>query len=313
MSAKQDKKIKRVGVLRGGDEKYYTSSLKKGGEIILHIHQNLSHKWKPFDILIDKKGTWHINGLPILPSDLMHKVDVVWNTSHSSLTNILESLSIPHIGQGSFHFSLENSKEMLRQHMKQINLDMPRAVVLPVYQKDFDGPMERYSIKKAKEVHEKFPAPWIVKSFTPDTNMGIHLAKTFQELVDAIEDGVRHEKSVLVEEFIYGKVATVHNVPQFRKKDIYTFPLGNTFGVFSSDEKEVLTNLAKDIYNHTGAKHYLKTDFVMNPRGKVYLIQIDGTPDLKEDSHLTQVCVSVGAKTQDIVEHILEAALRYAY
>jgi D-alanine-D-alanine ligase len=303
-------KIKRVGILRGGTGGHYTSSLKKGGEIISHIFENLSDKYKIIDILIDKDYIWHLNGWPINPGDLVHKVDVIWNTSHPSFSNILDSLSIPNIGTPFFSSALENSKDMLREHMKQIGMPMPRSIILPVYQKDFDGARNKYAIKKAKEVFEKFSAPWVVKSFTPDSNMGIHLAKTFPELVGAIEDGVRHEKSILIEEFIAGKITSIHSVPQFRNEEIYIFPLGNSFGIFSADEKEKLTALAKDLHKHVGAKHYLKSDFVLSPRGKIYLLGIESTPDLKKDSHFSQACESVGAKTHQVIEHMLEQALR---
>ena len=300
--------MKRVGILRGGAGNDYESSLRKGGEIILYIHENLSDKWKAVDILIDKNGIWHINGVPISPADLFHKVDVVWNLSHPSFSNILHSLSISNVSDGTFLGALQNSREMLREHMKQIGVQMPRSIILPVYQKDFDGLRERYAIKKAKEVHKKFSSPWVVKSFTNDSNMAIHLAKTFPELVDAIEDGVKHEKSILVEEFIAGKVASVHSVPEFRGENIYTFPFGNTFGNFSTNEKEKLSNLAKDLHNHLGAKHYLKSDFVLSPRGKVYLLEISSNPDLQFDSHFAQVCESVGVKIHQVVEHIIEQA-----
>jgi hypothetical protein len=301
--------MKKVGILRGGAGEHYASSLRKGGEIISHIFENLSEKWMPVDILIDREGIWHINGIPISPADLMHRVDVVWNMAHPGASVILDNFSIPNVSHGSFSSALENSKEILREHMGKIGVQMPRSVILPLYQKDFDGPRERYAIKKAKEVFEKFPSPWIVKSFMPDSNMGIHLAKTFNELAGAIEDGVKHEKSILIEEFIAGKVASVHSVPHFRGQDIYTFPLGNSFGIFSADEKEKLTALAKDLHTHIGAKHYLKSDFVLSPRGKVYLLGIESTPDLKKDSHFSQVCESVGAETHQVIEHILEQAL----
>ena len=303
---KEKKKIKRVGILRGGSGKYYASSLQKGGEIILHISENLGDKYKPVDILIDKNHIWHCAGVPINPSDLVNKIDIVWNTTHPSLSSILDSLAIPNIGSSSFSYALENSKDMLREHIKNIGVEMPRSVILPVYQKDFDGPRERYSIKKAKEVFEKFSSPWIVKSFTEDSSMGIHLAKTFPELVNAIEDGTNHGKSILVEEFIAGKVASIHSVPGFRGEEIYTFPLGNSFGIFSTEEKEKLLALAKDLHKHIGARHYLKSDLILTPRGKIYLLQIDPNPDLKPDSHFSQVCESVGAKMHQVVEHILE-------
>lgn len=308
MKVNQTKKIKRVGVLRGGTGKNYTSSLKKGGEIISYITDNLGNKYQVSDILVDKDHIWHFRGVPVIPSELINKVDIIWNVAHSSFSNILDSLSIPHISTPSFSSTLENSKELLREHMKEIGVQMPRSVVLPMYQADFDGPREKYSIKKAKEIFEKFSSPWIVKSFVEDTNMGIHLAKTFPELVNTIEDGVEHDKSILVEEFIAGKVASVHSVPKYRGEDIYTFPLGNSFGIFSHEEKEKLINLAKDLHRHIGASHYLKSDFVLSPKGKVYLLQIESIPDLKQDSHFSQVCESVGAKMHHVVEHILEQA-----
>jgi D-alanine-D-alanine ligase-like ATP-grasp enzyme len=301
--------MKRIGILRGGQGEGYTASLQKGGEIISFIAEHLVDKYKTFDILVDKENNWHFNGLPIKPADLIHKVDIVWNISHPSLSLILDNLSIPNIGATSFHNGLQNSKEMLRQHMAEIDVLMPRSILIPVYQKDFDGPREKYSIKKAKEVHEKFPGPWIVKTFTGQSNMAIHLAKTFGGLVDAIEDRVKDSKAILIEEFIAGKVASVHSVAGFRGENVYTFPLGNTFGNFSMDEKEKLSSLVKDLYKHIGVKHYLKSDFILAPRGRVYLLGIASNPDLKPDSHFSQVAESVGAKMHHVVEHILESVL----
>jgi D-alanine-D-alanine ligase-like ATP-grasp enzyme len=258
------------------------------------------------DILVDKDYIWHLSGVPVNPSDLVHRVDMVWNTAHPSFSNILLSLSIPTIGPSSFSHGLESSKEILKKHIKAMGLEMPRQIVLPVYQKDFDGPKNKYAIKKGKVVFEKFSAPWIVKSLTPDLSMGMHLAKTFPELVGAIEDGVNHGQSIVIEEFIMGKVASLHSVPDFRGQGIYTFPLGNSFGNFSLNEKDKLANIAKDLHKHIDAGHYLKSDFVMNSRGKVYLLGIDSHPDLKVGSHFHEVVSSVGAKMNQVLEHILD-------
>ncbi len=316
--SKKDGAKKRVGILRGGTGAHYTTSLKHGGDIISHIFENLGDKYKVVDILIDKDYIWHLGGLAISPSDLPQKVDIVWNVSHPSFSNILSSLSIPNVGVSAFSHTLENSKEMLREHMNKIGVSMPRSIVLPVYQGDFDGPRaspvdglrprERYAIKKAKAVFEKFGSPWIVKSFTPDSNMAVHLAHTFNELVAGIEDGVKHQKSILVEEFIAGKVASVHSVANFRGENVYTFPLNNFFANFSQNEKEKINTLAKDLHIHIGAKHYLKLDFILTTRGKVYLLEFESTPNLKSHSHFSQACESVGAKMHEVVEHILEQA-----
>jgi D-alanine-D-alanine ligase-like ATP-grasp enzyme len=296
---------KRVGIIRGGKGKGYEDSIKKGGDIIAYLNEHLLHKYKPVDILIDKEGVWHINGLPVMPSDLKHKVNIVWNTAHPAHVQDLENLSIPNIGASMFSEALTSSKEMLREHMKKFGVKMPRTMVLPQYQKDFDGPRERYSIKKAKEIHGKFSAPWIVKSLNPDKTMGIHVAKTFPELVDSIEDGLNHNQSMIVEEFVDGIATSVHSVPDFRGADIYIFPPKNLTG----EKKEKLMSLVKELHHHLDVKHYLKSDFIIHPRTGIYLTNVEFSPDLKHGSHFCDSCESVGAKAHQVVEHMVERAI----
>jgi len=66
----------RVGVLRGGPSDEYGVSLQTGGSVL----RNLSPKrYKSSDILIDKRGMWHYNGLPKNPERIFAQVDVVFN------------------------------------------------------------------------------------------------------------------------------------------------------------------------------------------------------------------------------------------
>jgi len=48
-----DTKIK-VGILRGGTGEHYASSLREGGNIISHIFENLSDKYRTVDINIEQ-------------------------------------------------------------------------------------------------------------------------------------------------------------------------------------------------------------------------------------------------------------------
>ncbi len=304
---------KRIGILRGGKGKNYKKSVKEGGDLILYISENLADKYKPVDIFVDKDYLWHLGGVPVSPSDLVNKVDVVWNTSHPSLSNILESLYIPNVGANSFSHSLEHNSDLLREHVKKIGMQMPRSLLLPVYQEDFDGPRNKYAIKKAKDVFEKFGSPWVVKAFGENSNMGIHVAKTFNELVAAIEDGLNQGKSILVEELIPGKVAPMHSLASFRGEDVYVFPCTplHTAPInFSQEEKAKLAEAARILHKHLGATNYLKSNFLLNSRGKVYLLGVESLPNLRPESHFCQACESIGLKAHNIVEHIIKGALR---
>ena len=299
---KENKDKKRVGILRGGTSENYVSSIEEGANLITHIIENLSEKYKIVDVLVDRDGIWHINGMQAKPADLMHRVDVVWNTAHPNLSSVLKQFSIPIIGISSFHHSILNNRTLFNEHIKDLDIKMPRHIVFPLYQEDFDGPKNKYAEKKAKEVFHKFAGPWIVRSLTHDPLVGVHVAKTLPELRDAIEDILVHKKSILVEELIAGQIVPVHSFHGFRGENIYTLPLGN----LPVSSKEKINSLAKKLHQHLGEHAYMKSNFLLTPKGHVYLTGIFFSPNIKKTSHLSQSLESVGAKMHHFIEHMIE-------
>ena len=297
---------KRVGILRGGNKEQYENSLRQGGELILHIRENLADKWKIVDILIDTDGVWHADGLPVKPAELINKVDLVWNTSHPNFSVILKSFDIPNIGVDAFSFLLKDNRSILEEHMRKIGVRMPRHFVIPAYQIDFDGNRDKFILKKAREVHEKFSPPWVIKSLTNDSDIGIHVANTYPELIDAIADIVEHDKSILVEEFITGKEIKMHSVSGFRGQEVYNLP---AVGNFSTVEKENINEISKNIHRHLNISNYLNSNFVLHPKGGVYLKDINFFPDINNDSHFHQTSLYIGSSPKQIIDHILDSAL----
>jgi D-alanine-D-alanine ligase-like ATP-grasp enzyme len=294
--------MKRVGILRGGKGENYHKSIRQGGDLIVCITENLKDKYKPIDILIDTEGEWHLAGLPILPAQIVHKVDIVWNTAAPEYAIILSNFSIPVVSENSFTHSISESRAMLEEHLQSAGAKMPRHMVLPVYQEDFDGDREKYAIKKAKEVHAKFPAPWIVKTLNPDSGTAIQVAKTFGSLAQSIENNLNSGQSIVIDEFITGTPGAVHTVSNFRGEEVYAIPEKK----FNKDEKEKITLFAKNLHKHLGVETYLKSDFTLHPRLGVYVTSISLTPDLRASSHLEESLHSVGAKLEHLIEHILE-------
>ena len=307
----------KVGVLRGGTGEDYFDSLEKGGQVISYIQEHFTNSFQPVDILIDREGIWHHRGLPVLPADLKNKIDVIWHAGLGTDKNILESLSIPHIAPPRFASSVGGERSMLAEHMKMIGVQMPQHIVLTAYTPEFDGPIDRYATKKAMQVFEKFSSPWIVKSFTSDVSLGIHIAKTFPELTEAILEFAKSGKSILVEELIAGKKASVHSLAHFRGEPLYSFPPVEhrmdgvvAPGNFSQSEKEKVLALAKTIFTHLGAEHYMQADFIIHPNRGVIFTSGVFTPHLAADSHLFSSADAVGATPAHIFEHIINNALK---
>jgi len=302
--------MKRIGILRGGTGNNFEASIFEGGNMIRHIGEYLGDKYKTVDILIDKQGSWHLNGLPTLPWDLIDKVDVIWDTLGSNDSTILKSIAIPTLGKSTSAFMFENNRELLKNTLRNIGVKMPRHIVLPAYQADFDGDKDKYILKKAGEIHAKFGAPWIVKSYNRNPAMGIHIAKTYPELINALEDAVAHGDSILIEELITGASVPAHSVSSFRNKDIYVFPLKAYSRQVSGGDSSELTGLVETLHKQLGVKHYMNAHFVINPRSGIYVTHLSFLPDLTSESHLHTACDSIGAKVHHVIESILDKAIK---
>ncbi len=329
----------RVGVIRGGVSPEYDVSLRTGGHVLSHLRADaLKDKYTAIDMLLDKNGILHANGRPTDMADVHKKVDVVFNALHGDFgedgkfQQLLEQWKIPYTGSGIFSSALGYNKKMAKDRFRDLGLKTPEHMLFPFYQPDFDGPEEDYPAKKAREVWQKMPAPWIVKPLTGGSSMGVHACKTFPELVRAFEVGMRQGVSVVVEELILGKEATVGVVENFRNKPLYTFPAveirlhknKNSFdyedkyyspanrvapGNFSLDEKVQLEYLAKLIHTEFNLDHYSTTDFIVHPKRGIYVLEVNTLPGLTPASTIPQALESVGSNMPEFIDHIIKLAL----
>ena len=62
----------------------------------------------------------HYLGIPILPMDLHHKVDILWNPNYGDISQILSHVGIPHISHNPFNYILENNKDNFRRYMQKV-------------------------------------------------------------------------------------------------------------------------------------------------------------------------------------------------
>ncbi len=320
MQSFEQNKIK-VGVIRGGSNNNYKKSLEEGGKIISYLKEKLPNKTLALDILIDKSGVWHLNGLPIKPLDLLHKVDLIWDTTIPACSQELSQTHIPIYKISHFNTVLGSSKDILREYMSTVNIQVPNSFLISSYQKDIDGELDYFVVRKAKEVHQKFGAPWLVKAFTNDEDMGIHVAKTFGELIDSIRDGVLHNKSILVEELIEGRKIGLHTLNNFRNQEFYHLlpyeileQKGSFICVydskFSKEEKENIFEKVKHLFKNLGLKNYLHSEFTLHPRRGLFLNSINLIPDLSAESSLFLSCKELGILEHNLVENIINNTLR---
>lgn len=330
----------KVGVIRGGISGEYQVSLASGAQVLEHLRSDrMKDKYQAVDIFIDRDGIWHVGGIPTTMDKLIHKVDVIINALHGDygedgkVQQELEQWKIPYTGSGPFASAIGYNKFLSKQEFSKLGIKTPRHILYPAYQEDFDGPRQEYATKKAKEVWERLPPPWIVKPLTGGSSMGVHVCKTFQDLANAFQVGVNEKVSVLVEEFIRGKEATVGVIDNFRGQDVYALPpieiripKTATFfdnevkyngqsqeicpGNFTDEEKAELERLASLIHTGLDLSHYSRSDFIIHPKRGIYALEVNTLPGLTGESLMPKALNAVGASLPEFIEHIIKLAMQ---
>lgn len=330
----------RVGVIRGGVSPEYEFSLKTGANVLSHLRSDkLNEKYKSVDILIDKEGVWHKNGLPINFEHIADNVDVIWNALHGAygedgkVQQVLEHWKIPYTGSGIFPSALTHHKGLAKEQFSKLGIKTPKHILLPVYQEDIDGPFREYSERKAKEIFQMMPPPWIVKPFSGGSSVGIHVCKDSLTLLYALKDVAQTGASTMVEELISGKEASVGVIQNYRNQKLYTLPPTEIFlskdqthfdnlmkvegsakfispGRFKKEEKSELMNLASLIHDKLGLGHYSRSDFIIQPKKGIYVLEVDTLPGLSDTSIIPHQLESVGSNMGEFIDHVLELALK---
>lgn len=298
----------RVGVLRGGPSSEYDVSLQTGATILRSL---ANPAYTPRDIFIDRQGSWHLGGLPVLPEQAAEEVDIFFNCLHGEygedgqIQRLLVSLDKPFTGPEEIPAIAALNKVMTKKLLARAGIKVPISVTVLGH--------KNYR-ESAKEAFSQMAPPWIVKPVDRGSSVGLSVAKTFDQLIEGIKMASDFSDQILVEQFIKGKEATVGVIDQFRDKERYTlFPVercaGNHLcpGTFTDKEKGELSELAEIAHDTLGLRHYSNADFIISPRG-IYLLEVNALPGLATHSVLPRALSALGVGERDFASHILNLA-----
>lgn len=318
----------RVAVLRGGPSGEYDVSLKTGANI-LSILRELSETYDPIDIFISKDGEWHKEGLVHEPYRALEHADVVWNALHGAygedgqVQRVLESLRIPFTGSSAVASALSMNKDMAKRIYEKHSLNTPMHDL--VGSDDIDG-------DKLVNIFQTYLPPVIVKPANGGSSIGMRLAQSFAELKDAVEEALKYSDRVMVEEFIKGREATCGVVEHFRDEEHYALvpieikiPHGKNFfdydakysgkteeicpGDFTRAERRTIEEMSREAHRALGLRHYSRSDFIITPKGKIYILETNSLPGMTAESLLPKALNTIGCSPRDFVDHIIKLAL----
>ncbi|MBI4088545.1 ATP-grasp domain-containing protein [Candidatus Kaiserbacteria bacterium] len=315
-----------VGVLRGGPSHEHEVSLKTGAAMLANLPEE---RFAARDIYIDRNGQWHDRGRPTAPERILRQLDVVLNGLHGEygedgeVQKVLERFGVPYAGADSFGSYLAIHKLMAKVRAEEAGLLTPRFRHVERAEESEEG---------ATDAVRKFHQPVVVKPIGWGSSIGVSIAGGYAPVLAAVkklfDEGA---SSVLIEEFISGREATVGVVEGLRGEELYALPSievippqddflsydakysGKTRevcpGNFSRMENEELQHAARVIHRALGLRHYSRSDFVVTPKG-IYYLETNALPGLTGESLMPRALAAVGIPLSDFFSHLVNLALK---
>ena len=259
--------------------------------------------YEPVDILISKDGEWHRGGLAYEPHRALEHSDVVWNALHGSygedgqVQKLLEGLQIPFTGSSAVASVFATNKDMAKVLYRQHGLLSPESSIIT--EEDFDD-------NRLIHIFRTYLHPVVVKPALGTASLGIRLAHTFQELKEAVKATFSHSRKALVEEHVQGAEASCVVIEKAKGEKLYALiPTGQN----TTEQNKRIEEMSRIAHGALGMRHYSNSDFILTPKGKIYILETNALPVFHKDSLLNQSLHATGWRSRDFIDHVIRLAM----
>jgi len=325
------KHLIRVGVLRGGPSAEYDVSLNSGAQVLSVLQKNVDQRYQARDIVINKQGIWHIDGIVVDPADLHTKIDVAFNALHGSygedgkVQAILAAHGIPYTGSDALSSAVGMNKILSKKVFAAHGIKTP-------YWKEIASQEVRDDADKvAHNLFTTFILPAVIKPVSSGSSVGVSVVRNFADIIPALENAAQHGDLILVEEFIPGIEATCGVIEGFRDQVLYTLPpveirphtgffdyqakyegksLEIVPATFAESIKKSIEELAGKVHHALGLRHYSRSDFIIHPRRGIYVLEVNTLPGLTSESLMPKSLRAVGSDTHELIDHLIRLAMK---
>lgn len=321
-------KLINLGVIMGGYSQEREISLKSGAQVMRHIDSN-RFKVYAIDISLEdwycevdsKKITINRADFSVLHDGEKIQFDLVFNAIHGTpgedgvLQAYFDLLGIKYTGSNSYTSAISFNKRDLLSITS--DLDIPRAKHLSLNKGQSLSPAE---IKKVG-------FPCFVKANRSGSSFGVYKVKSEQELQQAILDVFEINDELIIEEHLEGIEITVGVIPGENGPQVLPMTLIKTNHEFfdynakylgeseeitpapidQSIEKQ-LAEYALKIYKDLGFKGATRSEFIIRD-GVAYLLEVNTTPGLTEQSILPQQARCAGISEASLFDRLINDAL----
>jgi D-alanine-D-alanine ligase len=174
------------------------------------------------------------------------------------------------------------------------------------------------------DVEKSFGFPAIVKPSKQGSTVGLTVVKKPEDLAGAIEEALKYDDEVMVEQFIAGRELTVGVLGDVAlpvgeiipKHEIYDYECKYTAGMateefpakLSVQETATVQQQALAAFRALKLRGYARIDFRMSPGGEFFCLEANTLPGMTELSLIPQGAAAMGMDFPELCDHIAKMA-----
>ncbi|HEY6731796.1 MAG TPA: D-alanine--D-alanine ligase [Solirubrobacterales bacterium] len=305
----------KVAVLKGGRSLERGVSLRSGARVEDAL-ERLGHEVLPIDVgpdLVKRLGS----DRPDVAFVAMHGV----GGEDGTVQELLEILGIPFTGPGAAACARCMDKVQAKDAIEDAGLPTPEWFAFN--QTAF---REFGAADALGRLEEALGFPLVVKPSSGGSSLGVKFAAAASEVPQALVSAFSYDDRVLVERFVDGRELAVSIVGDevlpvveaiLLEGDRYDFEaryeIGRTRFVcpaeLSDEEERAVTEVALATYRALGCTGFARVDLILGEAGP-WLLEANAIPGLTDTSLLPQAAEAAGLSFEQLVERILDLALK---
>jgi len=316
-----------IAILAGGNSSEANISLKSAAQIAGWLNPD---KYNAYTIFI-KGTTWLLkhpelgeinvskDDFSVLINGNKLKFDCALIAIHGTpgenglLQGYLDMMNIPYTTGGVMNSSVTFNKYYCKELVKDTGVNLAKGMLLRRGQK-FD----------TKEIIDCLGLPIFVKPNESGSSYGVSKVKFADDLIPAIENAFKEDKTIILEEFIAGREFS-SGVFKSKEKEIL-MPVTEIISMneffdyeakYQNKSKEVtpaeisdnlmkkMQNLSSEIYDRLDCHGIVRVDYIVD-NDKVYFLEINTVPGMSEASIIPQQVRAMGGNMRDMFTLVIE-------
>jgi len=313
--------IKTIAIITGGNSAEYEISLqsakvvksnldkKKYNSILVHIKDGL---WEA--IYKNKRTEINKKDFSFTFEDRNYYFDLAFMALHGPpaengiIQSYLDKIGLPYTSCGAKESVLTFDKHKCNDTLKRMGFTCPKSYF---YSKG--------ETINADEIIQKVGLPCFVKPNAAGSSFGVNKVSKKSKLIFAINEALKHDTEVLIEQFIEG---TEVSCGIFKHNQIEILPITEivshneffdyeakyqglsdeiTPARISAKETQKVQNTTKEIYQKLNLSGIVRIDYIIM-QGIPYLIEINTIPGLSEKSIIPKQAKKAGYKLSELFE-----------